>query len=375
MNKLELRSLLNRSLRGQGFRIREGKVFPPPDLNKEKVRSLHASALEHRIERSRGGLSRLETGLLKRLASGSQLKPERIRPYLVEVEADSEDELLFRYASLHWSIPVSSGYGRRLRFLVIDEENGKLIGILGLNDPVFSLKGRDDWIGWNSKWKMLNLNHIMDAYVLGAVPPYSFLLCGKLVAMLAASNEVRRAFKNKYRNKLSRIRGKRLDGRLALITTTSALGRSSIYNRLKFRDRSLYHSVGFTRGYGEFHFSNGLYGVMSQYAKRYCEPTDRAEKWGTGFRNRRELVKKVLSKVGLSPEWRNHGIQREIFVIPLAQNSRQFLKGENSRLTWFDQPYAELFSSFRERWLIPRSHHDVRYQSWEPHEWSLWNGN
>jgi hypothetical protein len=71
----------------------------------------------------------------------------KVAPRLVEVLRDSDDELLFRYASLHWSIPTSSGYGRRLRFLVEDAHNGKLIGLFGLCDPVFSVAARDAWWG------------------------------------------------------------------------------------------------------------------------------------------------------------------------------------------------------------------------------------
>jgi hypothetical protein len=37
----------------------------------------------------------------------------------------------------------------------------------------------------------------MDAFVLGAVPPYSMLLGSKLVALLATTEEVARAFKRK----------------------------------------------------------------------------------------------------------------------------------------------------------------------------------
>lgn len=44
--------------------------------------------------------------------------PRKICPKLVVVKPESEHELLFRYACLHRSIPVSAGYGRRLRFLV-----------------------------------------------------------------------------------------------------------------------------------------------------------------------------------------------------------------------------------------------------------------
>jgi hypothetical protein len=131
--------------------------------------------------------------------------PETIQPSLVEVNPDSEDELLFRYVSLHWSIPVSKGYGRRLRFLVVDQANDKLIGIIGLGDPVIALAARDKWIGWDRNTRHERLRYVIDAFVLGAVPPYSYLLCGKLIALLAASSDVRSRFFNKHRKRHSLI--------------------------------------------------------------------------------------------------------------------------------------------------------------------------
>jgi hypothetical protein len=85
------------------------------------------------------------------------------------------------------------------------------------------------------------------------------------------------------------------------------------------------------------------------------------------------VVKKCLTKVGLSSEWVYHGIRREIFAIPLARNTREFLTGDDSRLLWFDQPAKELFGFFRERWLIPRSQRDPRYLSFGKNEWILWH--
>ena len=102
----------------------------------------------------------------------------------------------------------------------------------------------------------------MDLFVLGAVPPYSYLLCGKLVALLATSQAVQKAFSHRYHGRQSCISRKPLDGRLALLTTTSALGRSSLYNRLRYRELPAFRSVGFTRGFGDFHFSNGIYGDL-----------------------------------------------------------------------------------------------------------------
>ena len=372
VNKLELKKLIEESLRKQGFRFRNGLIQPPRNPTKDRLRQLHSVAVAHKIETAKNGLSRHEDRLIEFFASGNEVDPARISPRLVEVKADTTDELLFRYASLHWSIPVSSGYGRRLRFLVKDDHNGKVIGIIGLGDPVFALGARDRWIGWNRKTAMANLRFVMDAFALGAVPPYSNLLCGKLVAMLAVSKEITKAFKRKYGKRESLIGKKNSDARLALITTTSALGRSSIYNRLRYDNLHLYQPVGFTLGSGEFHFSNGLYGAISAYAQRYCVPTAKREEWGSGFRNRREVIRKTLLKIGLNDDWMYHGVQREVFVIPLASNSREFLKGEHSRLRSFNLETEELADFFKNRWLLPRSETDQTYRQWNSQTWRLW---
>jgi hypothetical protein len=347
-------------------------ILPPKKLSKERIRELHETAVEHRIERAREGLFRVEQGLMRHIAAGSEVDPSRMSPRLVRVLPDSEEELLFRYASLHWSIPVSSGYGRRLRFLVVDDSNCKLVGLIGLGDPIYSLEPRDEWVGWTPSDRKKRLRHVMDAFVLGAVPPYSFLLCGKLVAMLAASDTVRNAFKRKYRGTRSVIRRKLHDGRLALITTASALGRSSVYNRLRFGGRRLYQSVGFTKGSGEFHFSNGVYRAITEFAQKHCQPTAKQEGWGTGFRNRREVIKKCLPALGLSSDWVYHGIAREVFVVPLAHNTREFLQGQHTRLLWHRQTEAQLFEYFRDRWMLPRASWDNTFKLWPKDQWAIW---
>jgi len=372
MNREDLRALIRSSLRKQGFRLRDNRISLPTQLDKQGLRDLHREAVRHNVDVACASLRPREERLLGRIASGDEITPGLIAPALVEVVPGSDDELLFRYAKLHWSIPTSSGYGRRLRFIIIDKQNGKLMGILGLGDPVFRLGDRDAWIGWTGSAQRENLRHVMDAFVLGAVPPYSFLLCGKLIAMLAASNEVKDAFRRKYGRSWSVIRHEYMDGRLALVTTNSALGRSSIYNRLKYRGRLVFEHIGFTRGSGEFQFSNGLYSTIQLYAARYCEPTAKRESWGTGFRNRREVIKKCLAKIGLPTEWLYHGIRREIFAVPLARNSREFLRGEHSKLLWHDMPADELFDFFRDRYLLPRSQRDDRFKIWNPAQWAVW---
>ena len=367
-----LRQRIIASLEEQGFVLSSDGCLQPIVDDKDAIRALHETARRASIDRARSGLRRHEDKLIQRFAAGADLDVHAIRPRLVEIAADSEDELLFRYARLHWSIPISAGYGRRLRFLVVDEVNDKLIGLFGLGDPVFAIGPRERWIGWDQTAKKARLRHVMDAFLVGAVPPYSSLLCGKLVAMLMTSGKVRRAFKRKYGGTDSLITNRTFDGSLALITTTSALGRSSIYNRVRFENRLLLESVGFTSGSGEFHFANGVYHDIIKYAQVNLRPTAKHARWGGGWRNRREVVRRTLSELDLSPDMVYHGVQRELFVAPLAHNARQFLRGQHKNLRPYKAPADDLFAAFRTRWLLPRAERDQRYRAFDPATLRIW---
>ena len=386
-----LKTRIIKSLKTQGFKVQDNQIYLPENLDKGKIRELHTEAVRHKIEECKKGLIEHEQSLLQCFASGEEVVPDKINPKLVEVHAGSKEALLFRYAGLHWSIPVSSGYGRRLRYLVMDQHTNKVMGLFGLGDPVFSLRHRDQWVGWSHEDRKERLHHVVDAFVLGAVPPYSFLLGGKLIALLATSNEVRKAFKRKYEGKKSVIRERKNTGEIAMVTTTSALGRSSMYNLLKCAEpklsaqpdieierlekRLVFECVGHTHGFGEFHFSNGIYGSLTAYAKSNTTATASHESWGAGFRNRQEVVQKALGKLGLPKSWLNHGIYREIYVAPLAENTRAFLCGNDSDLNYYDQPVSELFQWYREKWLLPRSEQNEIYKQWNPQELELWGDN
>jgi hypothetical protein len=193
-----LRRGIRQSLKAQGFNLRGSVVSFRQRHDKRSIRKRHKHAVDKRIILARLSLEKEEDKLLSFLASGHEVDPAHIVPRLHKVEPDTIESKLFKYACLHWSIPVSDGYGRRLRFLIFDDSNGKLIGLIGLGDPVYSIKARDEWIGWGADAKAKRLYHVMDAYVLGAVPPYSQLLGGKLVALAATCGEIRRAFVSRY---------------------------------------------------------------------------------------------------------------------------------------------------------------------------------
>src|SRR5262249_30013567 len=56
-----------------------------------------------------------------------------------KVSRDIWESDLFRLASLTWAVPISNGFGRRLCYLVWEEHNDKLIGLIAIGDPVFNL--------------------------------------------------------------------------------------------------------------------------------------------------------------------------------------------------------------------------------------------
>lgn len=367
-----LRGAIIRSLRRQGYSVKRGVIDMPEDLSKDDYRALNEMAVKKKMKKSGPSVRYYEDELIKYIADGKEVEPQGIDPKVVLVKPESEHALLFRYACLHWSIPVSAGYGRRLRFLVFDKNNDKLIGLFGLGDPVYSMQARDEWIGWDKEAKAERLYHVMDAYVLGAVPPYSYLLGGKLVAMLVCSNEVRNAFRRKYDGHRTLIRKKTHLPYLALVTTTSAFGRSSIYNRIRLNGTNYWTSVGFTQGSGEFHFSNGVYDHIRAYVERYCKPTAKHDAWGNGFRNKREVVRKCLSKIGLSADLIYHGIRREIFAAPLGREALRFLRGEVTRPCFHDWPASELAAIFSERWLLPRAERVPEYRDYNREQYRLW---
>ena len=368
-----LQRAIRRSLRAQGFHVHGREVSFRRRRDKRSVRKRHELAVAKRILFAEKPLAPLEKKLLSYIANGSEVNPQAIKPKLCPVVAGTIESELFRYACLHWSIPISEGYGRRQRYLIFDKSNNKLMGLFALGDPVYTIQARDQWIGWDDEQKKERLYYVMDAYVLGSVPPYSRLLAGKLVALATTCNEIRRAFRKKYANQKSLILGKQRDAHLALVTTTSALGRSSLYNRVKFNDRLVFESAGFTGGWGEFHFSDGVYERLSNFAAKHCAPTEKKKKWGDGFRNRRELVQKALAKVGFSKQMMKHGVQREVFVAELANNTKGFLCGKSKKLHFHQISFSEAVEFWKKRWLLPRAERDNSYLEFKNSEWILWS--
>lgn len=332
---------------------------------KAGIRSSHAAQRADVHRREQRALAAHWSSLLGHFANGCEVRPEAIDPQLVPVRSDDETGELFRMATLLWSVPVSHGFGRRMRYLVRDGSNGKLIGIFALGDPVFNLRARDAWIGWGVRDREARLVHVMDAYVVGAVPPYAQLLGGKLVAALMGSAEIGAAFSARYGGTTGIISGVKKTAQLALVTTTSALGRSSLYNRLRLKEAVDQNGqqqtivdlvrVGSTQGFGHFQLSDALFERLRQILVVDDHAYAAGHQFGQGPNWRWRVARVSLQKVGLNPALLRHGIRRDVYAMPLASNFREFLCGTALQPEFHRPCVARIASAALERWVLPRA--------------------
>jgi hypothetical protein len=358
-----LRARILGELQDAGFvyRERDGLLELPDDDGDPKAaaRKLHAAHRRAVLAKNAKFVDRWEDRLLTEFASGDEVDPERIAPKIVPVVSKYEGSL-FRFASLRWSVPVSVGYGRRTRFLVFDEHNGKLVGIFALGDPVFNLAVRDRLIGWTGADRAQRLYNVFDAFVLGAVEPYNYLLGGKLIAACAVADQTAAALVAKYTGTQTVIKEAVKDPTPVLVTTTSSLGRSSIYNRVTFDGRRLFASIGYTEGFGHFHFGDELFEHIVQYLQ-LGDVDARRHAYGNGPNWRIRTLRQGLEALGLKGDLLRHGIRREVFIAPRAMGWRSYLRGETDFLRWFDLDLGNLADHWRERWGSPRAARDDRY--------------
>ena len=328
---------------------------------KEDYRALHSTAVRQELLVKQKWITSAFPKYAKYFANGTDINPNKIQPVLLEVKDDKLADL-FRLARLTWFLPFTKGYGRRLRFLIMDNSNEKIIGIIGCQSPPLDFPPRDRLFVYPKDHKVELVNQTMDIYTLGALPPYNALLAGKLVALAAASDELRVCYSGKYRNKATEINNHILPAELVAMTTTSAFGRSSLYNRLSFDNRKIAISIGYTSGYGSFHLLP-VYRLVRDFLEQ--EGVSTRGGFGVGPRIVWQTYERAFKVLGLPGELLKHGIKRETFLFPLISNLEQYMNGHVNLPVYYKQPFQTLASWWRERWLLPRSN---RVDGW--HEWN-----
>lgn len=222
---------------------------------------------------------------------------------------------------------------------------------------------------------------LLDVSVCGAVPPYNILLGGKLVALLLASEEVRRAYADRYSGQTSHI-ASQMAGRpvtrpadLVLLTTTSLYGvGSSQYNRLRLvvdKHPELEHDVaweplpsvlhgtvseGTTSGFGTSHLSRQTLDALRELSRQVWGARRINNEFGEGTSPRLRQVREGVEALGLSGnDILQHSTPRLVYACKLVPNAINQLLGlapaDSSRAPSVDS----ITRAWVRRWLVGRS--------------------
>lgn len=325
--------------------------------DKNYLRNLHVFAKQQSKNFDPSSLLKLFEKHRNSFKNGSEIDPNKISPSLHFVENNNDSEL-FKLVRNMWSMPYNKGYGRRLRFIVYDDYHEGVIGIIGLQSPPADLTSRDSLFSYPKGKKLDLVNSTMDAYTIGAIPPYSNILGGKLCAGLIATDAIRQAYWRKYASKKTWMDGKAIAQPLVAVTTTGAFGRSSMYNRVRYKDRLLAEPIGYTRGFGTLHLEH-LYDDICDFLK--MSENYKMGGFGNGPKVRWQNIANALQALNLSAQLLNHGVQREVFLFRFVNNLESGMAGGD-----FGNPISlsvDDYSLFwKERWACPRA---ARYPNWK----------
>jgi len=358
--RASLRAKVLKALESQGFAVNP-HVRPRTD-SKHWLRKVQSEARKEQIAKHSPFLDEC-LPLAKRYArNGQDIDPRGIDLELKEVQAGTLEEKLFRWWNLvWWSIPYQHAYGRQMRFLLWDRTHDSPFGLVYLQSPVLKMAVRDRYLDIPPEELDIWVNMSMSAQRVGALPPYNDLIGGKMVALSLTSNEVRNAYRRKYKSYSTLLKGRSLTPDLLFITTTSAFGRSSVYNRLRLGDEQVAVKLGYTRGSGSFHIPESLFEELMDFLQ--AEGVDVQRGFGHGPSRKLKLLSVALDRLGLG-SFEYHGVQREFYMFPLANNVAEVIhRGANPR--WYDRPFTSLASYWRERWALPRSEHKPEWKSFK----------
>jgi hypothetical protein len=214
---------------------------------------------------------------------------------------------------------------------------------------------------------------IADLTVCGAVPPYSEVLGGKLVAMLIASPEVRLEYRRRYQKSESVI-ASAIAGRavvkspeLAFVGTASLFGRRpSQYDRIavptgKTGETVRYEYLGRTEGVGTFQFSERTVRALELLLAQSSDGIRVNSVFGEGVNPRLRKIREALDFLGLpTGELLQHGTARLVYGLRLARNVREYLLDLDANPKYFmaDSEPSEatnrIAAWWAERWLARR---------------------
>ena len=295
-NEILLKNRIIETMKRYGFQVNPHLRLPAED--KQTYKKIQHNAKMEQISEHRKFLRRFFDHVKESHLDGKNVVPENIRLELREVLPGSFESQMFRWWNLvWWNMPYQRAYGRQIRFILWDRGHDMPFGLMQLQSPLLRMKTRDEYLEIPSESLDYWANMSMSAQRTGALPPYNDLIGGKMVALTVTSNEVRDTYRRKYEGKKTVMEERVLKPDLLFITTTSAFGKSSIYDRLRYRGELAAVQIGYTKGVGTFHMPEDL--TRAIYSMLREKGINTSTGYGHGPSRKIRLFKQAFAHLGL----------------------------------------------------------------------------
>lgn len=275
----------------------------------------------------------------------------------------------------------SSNIGRNLNYLVQDNVTGKYLGVICVSSDYLDLTPRDQFIGWSREKK--TQGHMINFTAVGStlVPlqPLGFnAVGGKLMALLAISDEVQKRWKELY--------GDTLIG----VSTTSLYGKDKLGGLSQYDNLKHWKKMGYSAGSISYEVTKDTEKMMLDWLKKnytrkyfewYVAKNATGQPYKRDHRNRSRVF--AYSKLSIAKDVVSTAHQRGIYFSLFYENGREFLRGEiqESELKKsFDTSYEALTTLWKEKYASKRLrslqeqgrltnetlfYDDLSYISWE----------
>lgn len=228
---------------------------------------------------------------------------------------------------------------------------------------------------------------LADLVVCGSVPPYSYLLGGKLVAMLATSPSVIGAYERRYHSAISVIASAMKGAPVVRPSTVVYLGTTSLYEthssqyeRIKIDTPAgpmQYRLLGKTLGFTTVQFSRETREILSSVARKAHGRRRITNTFGEGVNPKLRLVASGMSVIGLDGRLLKYSSRRLVYGVDLASNAREYLLGiaSSPRQYWgrakAEDADALITTQWLARWASKRVQRDDTVKQLEEFDRSM----
>lgn len=211
-------------------------------------------------------------------------------------------------------------------------------------------------------------SRLMDVNVCGAAQPYRDLLAGKLVALALATEDIRTAYRERYRYQVGEI-ASQMAGRevvrksdVCVLTTTSLYGvAASQYNRLRIdvqtaagATRLEWRDLGLTGGFGTVHLSDETVRALRTCSVASAGGRNVNNIFGEGNSPRLRQVREGLEAIGLDADViLRHNSPRRVYCVELTPGARAALR-RNEATRDVAPSFADVSAAWTRRWLARR---------------------